>query len=159
MPTCGGTTRVSSSRAKRRVRARGGGVVDQRRRARQVARRQLIGLAGGHEGRRDHPGERQESEEGRQEQRRVDGEREQAPLHRRASRRRRPTCSAEVARMRAKRVKAIAAACPMFHQRKPCWYMRRAIESVALSGPPRVITYGSAKSWKKPTVVMTPAKI
>ena len=41
---------------------------------------------------------------------------------------------------------ATDAAKPMFHQRKPCSYISMTIDSVLLTGPPRVITYGSGKS-------------
>jgi hypothetical protein len=46
----------------------------------------------------------------------------------------------------------------MFHQRKPCLYMSRPVESVAFSGPPSVMTYGSAKNWKYPIGVSTPRR-
>jgi len=43
---------------------------------------------------------------------------------------------------------AIAAAAPIRHQRKPSSYMNSTRLVVLRSGPPLVITYGSAKSWK-----------
>jgi hypothetical protein len=44
--------------------------------------------------------------------------------------------------------KAIEAAYPIRHQRKPSSYISRTTLVVARNGPPWVITYGSAKSWK-----------
>ena len=45
-------------------------------------------------------------------------------------------CTSVAARMIRKSTKEIAAAYPMFHQRKPCLYMRSPVESVAFKGPP-----------------------
>ena len=44
--------------------------------------------------------------------------------------------------------KAIAAAYPIRHQRKPSSYIISTTLVVLRSGPPWVITYGSEKSWK-----------
>ena len=54
----------------------------------------------------------------------------------------------EPTRMNAKRTNASAAEYPMFHHRKPCWYISSTMLSVLFNGPPCVMTYGSAKSWK-----------
>ncbi|OGF23507.1 MAG: hypothetical protein A2V63_11765 [Candidatus Eisenbacteria bacterium RBG_19FT_COMBO_70_11] len=52
--------------------------------------------------------------------------------------------------------KAMAAAIPMRHQRKPSSYMRSTTLVVLFSGPPWVMTYGSEKSWNWPIMVSTP---
>ena len=52
------------------------------------------------------------------------------------------------ARMIINSTKAIAEAKPILHQRNPSSYMYITRLYVLCSGPPWVITYGSAKSWK-----------
>lgn len=44
----------------------------------------------------------------------------------------------------------------MRHQRNPCSYMSSTTVTVERSGPPCVITYGSAKIWNCPIIVITP---
>ncbi len=46
------------------------------------------------------------------------------------------------------RTKATDAAYPIRHHRNPSSYISSTTVVVALSGPPWVITYGSANSWK-----------
>src|SRR5205807_9022054 len=141
-------------------------IVLERGGARQEPRGNGSGLAGGHQRRRDHPQEGDEDQDGARDERRVQqddlGPTPHAPA---SSAPRRPTgavatsrspslsprsrsCKAVHARMMAKSTKAIAAPWPMFHQRKPSSYMSSTTLSVLSAGPPWVMTYGSAKSWK-----------
>src|SRR5207237_5199991 len=98
------------------------------------------GLAGRHERGGDHPQQGDHRQQRGDDEQRVHDDR----LHVRALRCNH-NCSIVAAPMKRKRMNATAAAYPMFHQRKPCWYISMTTESVLLTGPPRVITYGSGK--------------
>src|SRR5262249_40349537 len=114
---------------------------------RQQRRRRGGGLSGGHERHRDHPEDRPQGEEGDHRQRAVHGQ----PLHGSSLQRRRRAAAAwpaVTARVIANSRKATAEAEARFHHLKPSSYMKYRTLVVLWSGPPCVITYGSAKSWK-----------
>src|ERR1700686_3769794 len=69
-----------------------------------------------------------------------------------ASRARR-SCNAVTARIIRNSRNATAEAEPRFHHLKPSSYMKYRTLTVLCSGPPWVITYGSANSWKYPATV------
>src|SRR5256886_7546941 len=73
--------------------------------------------------------------------------------HRACASRARRTCSAVTERIMRKSRNATAEAEPRFHHLKPSSYMKYSTLTVLCSGPPWVITYGSANSWKYPATV------
>src|SRR6185312_1092664 len=129
----------------------------ERRVPRQEVRRILIRHSRLHERRRHHPEEREQRDERAEDERRVQRERRDAHAAargnsgdgaRHARRRSRRNWSTVQARMITNSTNAIAAALPNRHQRKPSVYMKSTRLVVLLSGPPCVITYGSANNWK-----------
>src|SRR5262249_78928 len=102
-----------------------------------------------HERRRHHPRERQQRRHGEHAERRVERDRPDPPHGTDAPNARRAAiCSPVTTRITAKSTKATDAAKPRVHQRNPSSYISSTIESVASAGPPCVMTYGSAKSWR-----------
>src|SRR4030095_7967559 len=106
-----------------------------------------VGLTRLHERCADHPGERCERDDRAEDQRHVQQNDREWPLHVRSPRRN-PSWSNAPASVIRSRSAAMVAAIPIRHQRKPASYMRRTRLVVLRKGPPWVITYGSANSWK-----------
>src|SRR3989442_15439561 len=130
-------------------------VVLERRPARPEPRRERVRLSRRHERRGRHPQERHHRQHQSGAEHDVQHEGSAGASHAwlpRCSR----SCTAVPISMITNSTNAIAAAIPMRHQRKPCWYIISTIVVVLCSGPPCVITYGSANSWNWPSIVMRP---
>src|ERR1019366_8740786 len=108
-----------------------------------------------HERRREHPQQRKKSQEAACDEDGVQNQRFAPPAHCFSRNR---ICTSVAAPMMRKSTNATAAAYPIRQNLKPCSYIIMTIVSVLLSGPPLVMTYGSAKICSCPIATTTPTK-
>src|SRR5207253_11518976 len=128
-------------------------VVGKRRMVGQQPRWEGAPVGGRHERHRQHPQQRKRGAHRQGDQQRVHEYRGGARFHAASARRVTRSCRAVIARINRNSRKETAEAEPRFHHLKPSSYMKYSTLTVLCIGPPCVITYGSANSWKYPATV------